>query len=140
MSRTRTLGAYLDTRLLEWALSSFLVLTGTSMLVWMRMIHGSILQVVIDVFGETAVALGFITIGLGGLAALIANGSSLWVGPWIRALSAALRAIIWSTFVLSMAKVSLVQGFPSPMVILFGIFTIVEVYISYRAVLDVRAY
>lgn len=131
--------AYLDSRLFEWTKSMALLLIGLAMLVWPVMSHGTILQILVGILGGQGTAIFFVIVGLCSGAALIANGQSLWIGPWTRSLGAAVRATIWTSFTLSMLRVSVEQGFPSPMVFFFGIFAIVEVFISYRAVLDVRS-
>jgi len=129
----------LDGRLLEWAVSIPLILLGISMLLWNKIFHGSILRILVGSIGGIGTAVVFVAVGLFGIAALIANGSSLKIGPHIRSVTAIIRAVIWMSFTLSMAEVSIAQGFPSPMVYFFGSFTMAELYISYRAVLDVRS-
>jgi hypothetical protein len=137
---------YLDTRLHEWLLSGSLTSIGLAMMIWPRMAEGSIFDVVErvlrSIFGgnaNTVLALLLFTIGGLGMAALIANGGSLWIGPRIRSVAACARSILWASVVISMERVSEQQGFPSPMVFFFSLFTAGEVYISYRAVLDVRS-
>lgn len=129
---------YLDGRLYEWTMGSAMIAFGVAMLFFPRMANGSILQILTAVFNSYAIALIFLTIGVARISALIANGNSLQIGPRIRAYAAAVSSILWTTFTLSMARVSIEQGFPSPMVFYWGFFTAAEVYISYRAVLDVR--
>jgi hypothetical protein len=129
---------YLDARLFEWAFSVPMIMLGVSILIWPMIAQGSILRVLVLNIGEIATALAFVAIGITGIVALIANGSSLRIGPRLRSFSAIVRSILWLTFVLSMARVSINQGFPSPMVFFWSSFTGAEVYISYRAALDVR--
>lgn len=112
---------------------------GTAMLIYPKMAHGSILQVLLRLVSETQAAFIFFVVGYLGVGALIANGASLKVGPRIRSLVAVARSILWAQFTLSMADVSISQGFPSPMVFFFSLFTTAEIFISYRAVLDVRS-
>jgi len=135
---TRAITHYLDGRQQEWALSVALVLVGVAILVWPKVAHGSILAVLVGSIGPILTALLFVMTGLAGMAALIANGNSLRLGPHIRSITAIVRMVIWASFTLSMARVSIEQGFPSPMVFFFGVFTIAEAYTPYRAVLDVR--
>lgn len=135
---SRTIPDYLDVRLFEWAFSVPLVLLGVSILIWPKVAHGSILQVLVENMGPTFTALAFIAVGIIGIVALVANGRSLRVGPRLRALSAIVRSVLWLTFVLSMARVSLAQGFPSPMVFFWSSFAGTEVFIAFRAAADVR--
>jgi hypothetical protein len=135
---SRPITYYLDARLFEWAFSVPMIMLGVSILIWPMVAQGSILRVLVLSIGDIATALAFVIIGITGIVALIANGSSLRIGPRLRAFSAIIRSILWLTFVLSMARVSINQGFPSPMVFFWSSFTGAEVYISYRAALDVR--
>lgn len=135
---SRPITFYLDARLFEWAFSVPMIFLGISILIWPAISHGSILQVLVAGVGAVRAALIFIAVGVTGIVALIANGGSMRVGPRLRSLSAVIRSILWLTFTLSMFRVSIEQGFPSPMVFFWGSFTGAEVYISYRAALDVR--
>lgn len=131
---------YLDGRLYEWVMSGSMLALGLVIIVWPKVANGSILNVVVSAIGGTSTALVFLIIGLLRAAALIANGQSMLIGPRIRSLSAFVASILWASVVISMAQVSVNQGFPSPMVIFFSAFTGAEVYISYRAALDVRSH
>lgn len=135
---SRSVTYYLDGRQIEWAMSAFLVTLGVAILVWPEIAHGSILQVLVSNIGARGTAFLFIITGMIGIAALIANGRSLKLGPHARSLMAIVRMVIWASFTLSMFRVSVGQGFPSPMVFFFGYFTIAEAYTPYRASLDVR--
>lgn len=129
---------FLDTRLYEWAFGIAMILVGGAMLIFPRMAHGSIMSILAAGLNSYAIGTIFLALGLLRLAALIANGRSMQIGPRIRSFVAVLTSALWTTFTLSMARVSFEQGFPSPMVFFWGPFTLAEVYISYRAVLDVR--
>lgn len=109
------------------------------MLVWPRMQRGSIVQVLIEIVGGSAASAVFLLVGLFSTIALVVNGNSLAIGPRVRSICAIFRSVLWGQFTLSMAYVSVAQGFPSPMVFFFGVFTAAELYVVYRAVLDVRA-
>lgn len=138
MASRRPLTYYLDVRLFEWAFDAPLVLLGISMLIWPKVAHGSILQVLVENSGPTLAALVFVATGIIGIVALIANGKSMQTGPRLRALTAVVRSILWLTFVLSMMRVSMAQGFPSPMVFFWSSFVGAEIYVSFRAAADVR--
>lgn len=135
---SRSITYYLDARRLEWLGSVYLVLQGVAILVWPKSAHGSILQVLVSNIGAVGTALLFIVIGLAGVAALVANGRSLRIGPQVRSFTAIGRMVIWASFTLAMYRISIEQEFPSPMVIFFGLVTVAETYTPYRAVLDVR--
>lgn len=128
----------LDGKLFEWAFSVPMILLGVSMLLWHKIFHGSILRILVDSIGGITTAMALIIVGMLGIAALVANGSSLKIGPHIRSLSALTRAVLWTTFALSMGEVSVAQGFLSPMVFFWSSFAVTEMYICWRAALDVR--
>lgn len=136
---SRSITYYLDGRQLEWLVSAFLITTGVAMVVWPEVSHGSILQVLVGNIGAVATALLFVIIGVVGIAALIVNGRSRKVGPHVRSVIAIIRLVIWASFTLSMLRVSIAQGFPSPMVFFFYFLMMAEAYTPYRAVLDVRS-
>lgn len=135
---SRSITYYMDGRQIEWAMSAFLITLGVAMLVWSAIARGSILQVLVGNIGAIGTALLFIIIGMIGIVALVVNGRSIKIGPHARSIMAIVRMVIWASFTLSMSRVSLQQGFPSPMVFFFGYLTLAEAYTPYRAVLDVR--
>lgn len=108
------------------------------MLIWPKMAKGSIVEVIVYFVGWPMVAIIFTAVGLASITALIVNGQSLAVGPRVRSICAIFRSVLWAQFTLSMIGVSATQGFPSPMVFFFSVFTASEFYVVYRAVLDVR--
>lgn len=127
-----------DTRLYEWVFGASMVSFGFAMLIVPKMLQGSILSILAAMFNSYMVGAIFLILGLLRMAALIANGRSMEIGPRIRSIVATICSALWMTFTLSMIRVSIDQHFPSPMVFFWGPFTLAEVYISYRAVLDVR--
>jgi hypothetical protein len=108
------------------------------MMIYPTIANGTIVKVLLDLVGWPIVALVFIAVGAASIAALIINGNSYAVGPRVRSICAIFRSILWAQFVLSMIYVSQRQGFPSPMIFFFSVFTASEFYVIYRAVLDVR--
>jgi hypothetical protein len=134
----RPITFYLDARLFEWAFSVPMIFLGVSILISPAIANGSILHVLVGSIGALLAALVFVAVGITGIVALIANGRSMRVGPRLRSLSAVIRSILWLTFTLSMVRVSIEQGFRSPMVFFWSSFIVTELYISFRAALDVR--
>jgi hypothetical protein len=134
----RPITYYLDGRLYEWAMGLIMISLGLAMTIWPAMCRGSILQVLLAIMPEAVAGLLFLVLGILRLFALIANGSSCVIGPRLRTTVATVASMIWTTFTLSMSEVSIKQGFPSPMVFFFSVFTLAELYVSYRAALDVR--
>ena len=136
---SRSITYYLDARRLEWLGSAYLILQGLAIMVWPKSAHGSILQVLVGNIGGLGTAVLFVLAGFIGGAALIANGRSLKIGPHVRSLTAIVRMVIWASFALAMYRISVEQGFPSPMAIFFALLMVAEAYTPYRAVLDVRS-
>jgi hypothetical protein len=134
----RPIAQLVDVRLFEWAFSVPLIMLGLAMLIWPEIAHGSILKILVTFLGSVGTGLVFVWVGLVSVAALIANGNSLAIGPRLRSLSAVIRSVFWITFTLSMARVSIAQGFPSPMVFFWSSFTGAEIFTAYRAARDVR--
>lgn len=134
----KTVTYHLDGRLHEWTMAVSMALCGLAILMFPRMVHGSIMGILAVFLNSFVIGTIFLSLGLLRMAALIANGQSMQVGPRLRSIVAAITSVLWTTFTLSMVRVSFDQGFPSPMVFFWGPFTAAEIYISYRAVLDVR--
>lgn len=136
---SRPVTNYLDGRQLEWWASVSLFLTGIAMMIFPKMMHNSISQVLVQNIGGYATAILYIIVGWLGIVALIVNGRSIKIGPHIRSITAIARMAIWFAFTLAMYRISEAQGFPSPMVFFFGLLTLIEAFTPYRAVLDVRS-
>ena len=62
----------------------------------------------------------FIIVGVVGMVALIANGSSLRIGPRLRSFSAIVRSVLWISFALSMTYSFHRTGIPLSDGIFFG--------------------
>lgn len=74
------------------------------------------------------------------LCALMFNGRSLVVGPAVRSICAMCRAVLWGQFSYALFALGNAQGVPSPGLPYWVAFTIAELYVSYRAMIDVRRY
>lgn len=129
---------YLDGRLFEWTFSIASFIFGIGLLAMPGMARGSIIRLLVNIVGWPAVGIIFLLVGSASVTALTVNGHSWAIGPRVRSVCAILRSVLWGEFALSMARVSYEEGHLSPMVIFFSIFTLSELYVVYRAVLDVR--
>lgn len=129
---------YIDGRLFEWVMSVSMVLLAVEIFVWPVTLKASAFQWATLVMNTEFV--GFIMFGAGlfRLMALVANGSSLAIGPRVRAIGALVGAVMWVQFGLALLKLSVDQNFPSPGIPFWFMFTLAELRITYRAVLDVR--
>jgi cbb3-type cytochrome oxidase subunit 3 len=108
------------------------------MLVWPNMIQGGAFQWLVVYFNVSSITIFLFVTGSARLAALIANGGSEAIGPRVRSITAIFSAIMWSQFTLALLKLSIDQGYPSLGVFFWFIFTLAELYVAYRAILDVR--
>lgn len=129
---------HIEGRLFEWTMSVICLSLGLAMTCFPRMVGGSILQVLLFLVSPQQAIAIFLILGIVGTTALIANGASFKVGPRVRSICAIMRSMLWIQFALSMFIVSVKQGFPSPMIFVFPYLALSELYVVYRAVLDVK--
>lgn len=137
----------LDTRAWEWVFSFIWAVLGVQIVTFPEMARGSIFLVSFEVLNQffsifiSAFLIGFclIVVGAFGLAALFVNGHSHKIGPRIRACAAIWRSSFYTSVVASMSIVSFRQGHLSPMVTVFGGLIVAEMYVCFRAPLDVKA-
>jgi hypothetical protein len=76
--------------------------------------------------------------GVACIVALLVNGASLSIGPRVRAWSALARAILWLQFGISTLQAGIEQGYPYTVQPFWFTFALAELWVAYRAVLDVR--
>lgn len=129
---------YLDGRLFEWVMSISMVILAIEIFVWPETLNASAFQWVTKVMSRDFVGIVVFIAGWFRCLALIANGSSLVIGPRVRAIAAIAGAVIWVQFGTALVKLSVEQHFPSPGIPFWYMFTVAELRIAYRAVLDVR--
>lgn len=129
---------YLDGRLFEWVMSVSMMLLAIEIFIWPYTLQASAFQWAVQVMPEEFVGGVLLGAGIFRCGALIANGSSMVIGPRVRALAAICGATIWFQFGLALVKLSIDQNFPSPGIPFWFMFTLAELRITYRAVLDVR--
>ena len=129
---------YLDGRLFEWVMSLAMVLVSVEIFIWPRTLQASAFQWMTQVLSPDFA--GAILFGAGWfrVLALVANGSSMVIGPRVRAIGAICGAVMWVQFATALVKLSIEQSYPSPGIPFWYMFTIAELRIAYRAVLDVR--
>lgn len=129
---------YLDGRLFEWVMSISMVLLAIEVFVWPETLQASAFQWALLVMSSDFVGAVMFAAGWFRILALIANGSSMVIGPRVRAIGAIAGAVMWVQFGTALVKLSIVQHYPSPGIPFWFMFTIAELRIAYRAVLDVR--
>lgn len=129
---------YFDGRLFEWVMSVSMVLLALEIFIWPVTLKASAFQWVTLVINSQFIGVVLFFAGWFRVLALVANGSSLAIGPRVRAVGALFGAVIWFQFGLALVYLSVEQNFPSPGVPFWFMFTLAELRITYRAVLDVR--
>lgn len=129
---------YIDGRLFEWVMSVSMVLLALEIFIWPFTLNASAFQWATMVMNSEFIGVVLFCAGWFRCLALIANGSSLTIGPRVRAIGALCGAVVWFQFGLALLKLSVDQNFPSPGIPFWFMFTIAELRITYRAVLDVR--
>lgn len=129
---------YLDGRLFEWVMSVSMVLLAVEIFVWPVTLKASAFQWASLIMNSEFIGLVMFCAGWFRCLALIANGSSMVIGPRVRAIGALVGAVIWMQFGIALVKLSVDQNFPSPGIPFWFMFTLAELRITYRAVLDVR--
>jgi hypothetical protein len=129
---------YLDGRLFEWVMSISMVLLAVEILIWPDTLQASAFQWVVQVMPVDFVWVALLLAGWFRVLALVANGSSLVIGPRVRSIGALVGAVIWIQFGAALVKLSIDQHFASPGIPFWFMFTVAELRITYRAVLDVR--
>lgn len=122
---------YLDGRLFEWVMSISMVFLAIEIFIWPE-------TWAVQVINPEFVGVTLFIAGSVRYMALIANGSSLALGPRARAVGAVIGASIWVQFGTALLKLSMDQHFASPGIPFWYMFTVAELRIAYRAVLDVR--
>jgi hypothetical protein len=129
---------YIDGRLFEWVMSVSMALLAVEIFVWPDALRDSAFQWVVLVLPVDLIGAVLLGAGIFRCAALIANGSSMVIGPRVRAIGALCGAVIWMQFAGALIKFSVEQHSASPGIPFWFVFTLAELRITYRAVLDVR--
>lgn len=129
---------YIDGRLFEWVMSVSMVLLSIEIFIWPDTLRASAFQWVVQVMHVDFVGVVLLIAGVFRVSALVANGSSMVIGPRVRAVGALIGAAIWVQFGMALVKLSVDQNFASPGIPFWFMFTLAELRITYRAVLDVR--
>ena len=130
----------LEGRLYEWALAAPTLASGLSILWWPGSLQHSAFHRLMGVLSEPVVALVIVVVGILRLFALAINGHSDVVGPLIRCACSVVSAFMWSQFSYALYEFSNDAGFPSPGIYFWISITLAEIFVSYRAVMDVRRF
>ena len=129
---------YIEGRLLEWTNSLAFSALGISVFVWPKTATNPAFHLFASVMPSELIGAVLLACGFACIAALIANGDSKAIGPRVRSYTALLRSILLFQFGLSTLQSSLAQGFPYTVVPFWFLMALAEIWVAYRAVLDVR--
>lgn len=130
---------YVDGRLYEWVMSVPIFLLAVMLFIWPQITNAPAFRLFAWLFSPDFIALSFMACGLACIAALIVNGASPKIGPRIRSWTALARSVLWFQFGLSTLQAGLVQGYPFTVLPFWFTFAFAEIWVAYRAGLDVRA-
>lgn len=132
------LAHYLDNRLIEWTVSGPITVLGVMLFIWPQITKAPAFQLFSWMLPSPFIATSFVMIGLVCIAALLVNGASKAIGPRVRQWCALGRAVLMLQFGLSTLQAGIVQGYPYTVTPFWFSFAMAEVWVAYRAVLDVR--
>jgi len=113
---------YVDGRLFEWSMTVPMLALSILSFIWPLTLRGSAFRWILAV---------------GSPIGLLLNGHTvrgIRVGPVIRSVTAVARAVMWVQFALALLRLSIIQGYPSPGLPFWLMFTVTELYVAYRAV------
>lgn len=130
---------YLNGRLFEWTMSLGTVTLGLQLAVLPDSMKSTPFRWLAEVIGTDFLAAVLLLVGFARLGALAANGASLKIGPYLRSIGAMVSAAIWFEFGYSFTLGAVKRGYGGPVLFWF-IFALAEMFVVYRAVLDVRSH
>lgn len=129
---------YLQNRLYEWTVTIPLIAVSIMVVIWPQILSAPAFQFFAEKMPSQFIVGFLATCSIACCIALLANGASFVLAPLIRSWAAIFRAVIWFQFVVSTFAASFAQGYPYTVTPFWVMFMIVEFYVAYRAVLDVR--
>lgn len=132
------LHAYVQGKLFEWIMTLNTLLLGTTVLIWPAALGSSAFKYMIFISDVKAFGLIVLALGVICLTALVVNGRSYVKGPFVRAICASLRAVIWFQMLAALVVFSMTTGFPSPGIPNWFSLIVGELIASYQAGRDVR--
>lgn len=135
----RRIAYYVEgTRLLEWTASVPVVVLGIFLFEWPQMTQAPAFRFFVLALPPKLIGATLLICGVMSISALLINGASKEIGPRVRSWTALSRAVLMFQFGLSTIESSIGQGFPFTVQPYWFSFAIAELWVVYRAVLDVR--
>lgn len=129
---------YVDGRLFEWVMSIPVIALSCMLFVWPQITEAPAFRLFAWLIPHQLIAISFLMCGMGCVVALLVNGASLVIGPRVRSWAAVARSILWLQFGISTIQAGMEQGYPYTVTPFWFTFALAELWVAYRAVLDVR--
>lgn len=133
------LSYHIDGRLFEWAMSVPVVMVSLMLFIWPQLPHAPAFQLFSHLVPAPIIGVILMIAGVGCIVALLVNGASMVIGPRVRSWAAMIRAMLWFQFFISTLQAGIEQGYPYTVTPFWLTFALAEVWVAYRAVLDVRS-
>lgn len=130
---------YVGNRLFEWAMSVPIVILSLMLFVWPQITNAPAFRLFAWALPSSLIGISFLICGIACITALLVNGASMVIGPRVRSWAAMARAILWLQFGISTLQAGFDQGYPYTVQPFWFTFALAEVWVAYRAVLDVRS-
>jgi hypothetical protein len=128
---------FAEGRALEWVLALSMLLLAGEALIWPDTLRAAAFNIVLLVLSSRSIGVLLLMLGWAKAAGLMLNGQKVAgfpAGPYIRAITSALSAIMWSQFALALLRVSIERGRPSVVMPFFFMFALGELYVAYTTV------
>lgn len=132
---------YVEGRGLEWVLACSMILLSIEVLAWSESLDAQLFSLILMLVNTHVVGVLLLVLGWAKFSGLMLNGytvSSIQIGPWIRAVSSVISAVMWGQFTLILLRVMIECGKPSVILPFFFMFTIGELYSAYTTVKNAR--
>lgn len=130
---------YIDGRLFEWVMSIPVVMIALMMFIWPQLATAPAFRLFAWALPTELIGVSLLICGVVCIVALLVNGASIVIGPRIRSWCAFARAVLWLQFGISTLQAGIEQGYPYTVTPFWFTFALAELWVAYRAVLDVRS-
>jgi hypothetical protein len=130
---------YLGNRLFEWAMSVPIVLLSGMLFIWPQITSAPAFRLFAWALPSPLIGVSLMICGVACIVALLVNGASMVLGPRVRSWAAGARALLWLQFGISTLQAGIEQGYPYTVLPFWFTFALAELWVAYRAVLDVRS-
>jgi hypothetical protein len=130
---------YVENRLFEWAMSIPIVILAMMLFIWPQITAAPAFRLFAWALPAYLIGVSFLICGVTSIVALLVNGASMVIGPRVRAWAAVARALLMLQFGISTLQAGIEQGYPYTVQPYWFTFALAELWVAYRAVLDVRS-